>query len=156
MRGRRPKPTWLKIVAGNPGKRPLNDDEPQPIGDLLDPPEWFSDSQKEGWRYAIASAPPGLLKRLDRSVLTVWVGAEALHREASIKVTQFGSVIKAPVTGTPMQSPYMAIMNKQAMIMLKSSAELGFSPSSRSRVKVGSSNSSKPGNGFGGLKELPD
>ena len=30
MRGRRPKPTRLKLLTGNPGKRPLNDDEPQP------------------------------------------------------------------------------------------------------------------------------
>ena len=30
MRGRRPKPTRLKMLTGNPGKRPLNDDEPRP------------------------------------------------------------------------------------------------------------------------------
>jgi len=28
--GRRPTPTALKILRGNPGKRPLNQDEPQP------------------------------------------------------------------------------------------------------------------------------
>lgn len=33
MRGRRRKPTHLKIVAGNPGKRPLNLNEPDPVGD---------------------------------------------------------------------------------------------------------------------------
>jgi hypothetical protein len=27
MRGRRPKPTQLKMLIGNPGNRPLNDDE---------------------------------------------------------------------------------------------------------------------------------
>jgi hypothetical protein len=30
MRGRKPKPTRLKLVAGNPGKRPLNPREPTP------------------------------------------------------------------------------------------------------------------------------
>jgi hypothetical protein len=30
MRGRRPKPTRLKMLTGNPGKRPLNNDEPRP------------------------------------------------------------------------------------------------------------------------------
>ncbi len=30
MAGRRPKPTHLKVVTGNPGKRKLNDKEPQP------------------------------------------------------------------------------------------------------------------------------
>ncbi|MDC9743941.1 phage terminase small subunit P27 family, partial [Proteus mirabilis] len=28
MAGRRPKPTHLKVVTGNPGKRKLNDKEP--------------------------------------------------------------------------------------------------------------------------------
>jgi len=30
MPGRKPKPTMLKLLQGNPGKRPLNEDEPQP------------------------------------------------------------------------------------------------------------------------------
>ena len=29
-RGRKPKPTALKVLEGNPGKRPLNDREPVP------------------------------------------------------------------------------------------------------------------------------
>jgi hypothetical protein len=28
--GRRPKPTRLKLITGNPGKRPLNRNEPNP------------------------------------------------------------------------------------------------------------------------------
>jgi hypothetical protein len=36
----------------------------------------------------------------------------------------------------PLQSPYLAILNKQAQIMLKAGAELGFSPASRTRVQV--------------------
>ena len=30
MRGRKPKPTRLKVINGNPGKRPLNLDGPIP------------------------------------------------------------------------------------------------------------------------------
>src|SRR2546430_8262758 len=30
MRGRRPKPTRIKALTGNPGKRPLNPHEPRP------------------------------------------------------------------------------------------------------------------------------
>ena len=29
-RGRKPKPTALKVLEGNPGKRPLNENEPIP------------------------------------------------------------------------------------------------------------------------------
>jgi P27 family predicted phage terminase small subunit len=141
-------------VSGNPGKRPLNVDEPQPVGDLIEPPEWMSESQKDGWRYAIENAPQGLLKKLDRGVFQVWVIAEDAHREAAIKVAQYGQVIKAPITGTPMQSPYMAIQNKQAQVMMKAASELGFSPTSRSRVKLSKSDSKA--NRFADLQEIPD
>ena len=40
MRGRRPKPTRLKMLTGNPGKRPLNHDEPRPEAAIPEcPPE---------------------------------------------------------------------------------------------------------------------
>jgi P27 family predicted phage terminase small subunit len=136
MRGRRPKPTALKKLEGNPGKRPLNEHEPKPEGDLYAAPQWMSESQRVGWGYAITHAPYGLLKHLDRSILAIWVVAEDLHREASEKISQYGLLTKSPNAGLPLQSPYLAILNKQAQIMLKAGAELGFSPSSRSRVQV--------------------
>lgn len=153
MRGRKPKPTWLKVVAGNPGRRPLNSSEPIPAGELADPPEWLTSAQKDGWRYAIEHAPPGLLRRLDRSVLAVWVVAEDLHRDAAEKIAKYGAVIKAPHTGVPIQSPYVAILNKQAALMMKAAAEMGFTPSARSRVNVEKPN---PTNPFHEIKELGD
>jgi hypothetical protein len=37
MAGRRPKPTHLKVVTGNPGKRKLNDKEPTPAKEIPSP-----------------------------------------------------------------------------------------------------------------------
>lgn len=154
MRGRKPKPSYLKVIEGNPGKRPLNDDEPEPEGDLSDAPDWFNDEQRARWQYAIACAPQGLLKRLDRSVLTVYVVAEVVHRDAAEKIARYGSVIKTK-SGVAMQSPFVGIMNKQAAIMLKAAAEMGFTPSSRSRVQV-KGGGPRRGNRFEGLRELGD
>ena len=44
--GRRPKPTARKALAGNPGKRALNKDEPvfTPIKGV-EPPEWFAEEE---------------------------------------------------------------------------------------------------------------
>jgi P27 family predicted phage terminase small subunit len=136
MRGRKPTPTHLKRLNGNPSKRPLNESEPVPEGDLYAAPKWMSDSQREGWAYAISNAPYGLLKKLDSSILAIWVVAEDLHREAVEKVNQYGLLTKSPNAGLPLQSPYLAILNKQAQIMLKAAGELGFTPSSRSRVQI--------------------
>lgn len=136
VRGRPPKPTLIKQMQGNPGKRRLNRHEPVPDGDLYGAPTWLTNTQREAWAFAITHAPSGLLKQLDRSILTIWVVAEDMHREAAEKVAQFGLLTKSPNAGLPLQSPYLAILNKQAQIMLKAAAELGFSPASRSRVQI--------------------
>lgn len=136
MRGRKPVPSYLKLLRGNPGKRPLNENEPVPAGDLSDAPDWMTESQKTGWNYAIDNAPRGLLKKLDRSVLAAWVVAEDLHRRASEQIEKFGILTKAPNTGLPIQSPYLPVVNKQAQIMLKAAEQLGFTPASRTRIQV--------------------
>lgn len=130
------KPTALKVIEGNPGRRAVNKKEPKPRGNLYDPPSWLTDEQRTGWEYAIASAPFGLLKRIDRSALTAWVIAEDLHRQAAQKLNTGALLIKT-TNGNLIQSPYLAIVNRQAMIMLKAAAEMGFTPASRSRVESG-------------------
>jgi phage terminase small subunit len=42
-------------------------------------------------------------------------------------------MIKSP-TGFPIQSPYLAIANRQAEIMMRIASEFGFTPASRSRI----------------------
>ncbi len=49
MAGRRPKPTHLKVVTGNPGKRKLNDKEPSPAREIPSPPEHLTDWGKVAW-----------------------------------------------------------------------------------------------------------
>ncbi|MFW8566163.1 phage terminase small subunit P27 family [Orrella sp. 11846] len=136
MRGRKPKPTALKIIADNPGKRPLNINEPQlPLSDLVTP-DWLTDDQKLVWQDAVESCPPGLVTTVDEKVLAIWVVACDLHRQAAERVAQMGMIVKSPVKGDPMQNPWLAIVNRQAQIMMKAAAELGFTPSSRSRVTL--------------------
>lgn len=146
----------MRVLDGNAGKRPVNEHEPIPPGKLEErpPPDGLNDAQKTIWRQAIKSAPPGMLRHLDESCLFVWVVARERHADASKKVAELGSLLKGK-TGTPYQNPYLAIMNKQAAILLKAAAELGFTPSSRSRVKI---EPQKPGEGdpFSDLKQLAD
>jgi P27 family predicted phage terminase small subunit len=130
-----PVPTYLKLLNGNPGKRPINQDEPQPKGNLSDAPDWLSDGQKEIWEYAIQNAPVGLLKMLDQSILEAWVVAKSMHQYANTKVQKHGQLVKTP-NGNWIQNPYLSILNKQAIIMMKAVNEMGFSPASRTRVKV--------------------
>lgn len=47
MAGRKPKPTALKKLEGNPGKRKLNTKEPIPAKGMLNCPEWLLPEAKE-------------------------------------------------------------------------------------------------------------
>jgi len=137
MPGRHPTPTALKVIRGNPGKRPLNKREPKPVGDLTDAPAHFDEELREVWQYAIDNAPRGLLKKIDSGVLETWCTAHVLHRRAVAEVRKLGMLVKAPNTGLPIQSPYLPIVNKQAFIMLRAVDHLGFSPASRTRIMLG-------------------
>jgi len=110
--------------------------EPQPVGDLTeaDAPSWVTDSQRAGWNYAIQHAPLGLLKRLDKSILVIWVCAEDLHRRAVQEVARLGMLLKSPNTGEPIQSPYIGIASRQATMMMQAAAALGFSPAARPQI----------------------
>jgi P27 family predicted phage terminase small subunit len=135
--GRNPTPTHLKLLRGNPGHRPINKQEPKPVGDLKDAPAYFDDELRQVWEYAIAHAPPGLLKKIDSSVLETWCMAHVLHRRAVAEVRKFGMLVKPPNSQVPVQSPYLPIVNKQAFIMLRAIDHLGFSPASRTRIMTG-------------------
>lgn len=134
MRGRKPVPTVLTKLHGNPGDRPLPKGIPEPTGALTDVPEWMTPGQVANWRYAIENSPPGLLKLIDRGVLIAWVVAEDIHRQACIEQAKIQLVVKMADNPMPMQSPYLPIINRQALIMMRAASELGFSPTARPRI----------------------
>lgn len=132
---RRNKPTLLRLVEGRRDRRSLHQQqrEPVPDGNLAEAPDWLSDEQRAGWDYVIANAPLGLLKRLDRTMLTAWVVAEALHKEATIKLRNSPMLLKT-TQGAVVQSPLIGIINRQAVLMKAMAVELGFSPAARTRI----------------------
>jgi P27 family predicted phage terminase small subunit len=151
LRGRKPKATILKLISGNPGNRALNLDEPVPEGDLVSPPDWFTPRQRILWDQVIRDAPEGLLRRLDSSMLELFVVAKSLHEEASMKIAQVGTLIKDSMTGRPIRNPYLVVLHQQSQVMCKCVSEMGFSPSSRSRVHV---KGKKKQSAFSKLREL--
>jgi P27 family predicted phage terminase small subunit len=123
-------------MRGNPGRRPLNAREPLPVGDLKDAPQHFGDELRAVWAYAIQYAPAGLLKMLDAAVLETWCCALVTYRHAMAELRASGSMTVEGSRG-PMPSPYIAIANKQALLMLRTVEHLGFSPATRTRISIG-------------------
>jgi P27 family predicted phage terminase small subunit len=154
MRGRKPLPTHLKLVTGNPGRRPLELNEPRPQPALPTVPEHLSDEAKVEWgRLAHELHELGILTRIDRASLAAYCQAYADWAEAEANLRRYGKMITSPkrtvtrrrrdgseVTetsgGYPMQSPFLAMRNKALELMHKFAIEFGMSPSSRSRVSV--------------------
>lgn len=139
-RGRRPKPSRLKYLTGNPGKRPLNANEPMPEAAIPQcPPELGPAARREWERLVGDLAKLSMLTNLDRAALAAYCGAYALWADATEQIQKYGAMIKSP-TGYPVQSPYIAIANRQAEIMMRIASEFGFTPASRSRIALPSPN----------------
>ena len=136
MRGRRPKPTRLKVLTGNPGKRPLNASEPKPDVAVPECPVELGPPARQEWDRMVGElAPLRLLTHLDRAALAAYCGAFALWAEATQAIQKYGAMVKSP-TGYPIQSPYVSIANRQAEIMMRIASEFGLTPASRSRIST--------------------
>lgn len=133
MSGPRPQPTHLRVLHGNPSKLPAPIDEPLGVGVLWAPPEWFDDEQRGQWAYAIENAPAGLLTATDREILVVWVVASIEHARAAQEVRKLGQIVKTK-EGNAIQNPFLPVVNRQALIMMRAGGEMGFSPASRASI----------------------
>ena len=139
MRGRKPLPSNVVRLRGNPGKRRLNDAEPRPSPRVPTCPACLEGEARKEWQRVVAElAELGLLTRLDRGLLAAYCQAHALWVEAVSSIQRYGTMVKSP-NGFPMQSPYVAVANKQVEIMVRIAAEFGMTPSSRTRIRIGES-----------------
>jgi P27 family predicted phage terminase small subunit len=126
----------MKVLTGNPGKRPLNFTEPNPATTVPEcPPELGPVAHREWDRLVGELASLRLLTNLDRAALAAYCGSYALWAEAMEAIQKFGTMVKSP-SGYPIQSPYVAIANRQAEIMMRIASEFGFTPASRSRIST--------------------
>lgn len=138
MAGRKPKPTSLKRLEGNRGKRPLNISEPKFSGTPLRPEHLDETARKEWDRISVELTSAGLLTSVDRAALSAYCAAWSRWVNAEENIQKFGAVIKSPKSGFPIANPFVGIANTSLTLMHKFLIEFGMTPSSRSRISVGS------------------
>lgn len=144
MRGRKPKPTALKLLEGNPGKRPINGREPRPPNAKPTCPSHLSPTAKAEWkRLADALNQIGLLTQVDRAALAAYCQAYGRWVEAEKKLAETPTILKMP-SGYIQVSPWLTISNKQLDLMARYMTELGLTPSSRSRLAIQMPSGPKP------------
>jgi P27 family predicted phage terminase small subunit len=136
-RGPRPEPTALKLLKGNPGKRPLNAREPKPALARPDPPPHLDDEGRREWDRLIEELEVhGLITKLDRAAFAGYCLAWSRWVDAEVKLREFGAVLKSPTKGFPILSPYFTIANIAMKQMHAFLCEFGMSPASRTRIET--------------------
>jgi P27 family predicted phage terminase small subunit len=158
MQGRKPTPTALKLIQGNPGRRPLNLDEFRPdVAIPRCPGHLQGEGRKEWKRISAELAKYGLMSEVDRAALTFYcinwarhVEAEEMIKKAAKAAGGSGLFVKTP-NGYPVQSPWLAVSNKAMGLCKAFLAEFGMSPAARTRVT-----SSTPQLGLPSLENAQD
>jgi P27 family predicted phage terminase small subunit len=136
MAGRKPKPTALKKLEGNPGKRPLNDREPEFRRDVPYCPRHLSVVAKREWHRIVRELyAAGLLTVADRAALAAYCQLYARWVQAEQKLAG-GSLTITTDKGFVLQNPLVGICNTALDGMRKYLIEFGMTPSSRSRLHV--------------------
>src|SRR5688572_7318876 len=110
MPGRKPQPTALKLLKGNPGKRPLNADEPQVEPAQPDPPAWITGPARAQWRRIAPQLEKArILTHVDRDSLAAYCDALAMWAQARKIVDDEGLTTTGP-NGALVKRPEVAIV----------------------------------------------
>lgn len=139
MAGRKPKPTAVKKLEGNPGKRKLNTKEPMPGNGMPDCPKWLLPEAKEEWnRLCEKLNQMGVLTDIDRTAFAAYCQSYARWKEAQEHINSEGATYETE-NGMQRPNPYVAICNTEQRLMMSAASEFGLTPSARSRIMAAAS-----------------
>lgn len=134
QRGRKPKPTAVKVLEGNPGKRSLNTEELKPEKKAPRCPSWLEEEAKKEWkRMSKQLEHLGILTEIDMAAFAGYCQAYARWKEAEEYISRQGTVVETP-SGYLQQVPQVSIAQTYLKIMNRFCEQFGLTPSARSRV----------------------
>jgi P27 family predicted phage terminase small subunit len=152
-RGPPPKPTMLKLVAGNPGGRPLNMHEPIPPAGEPTPPDWIDDRARAVWAQVVPRLSSiGLARTIDWPMLARYCQLLVMWADATAFIAKNGPTYpqRAPgKDGKPGRVIGSKLWPEQTMIprlnreLLALEGQFGIGPAARSRIQVHTEKTSK-------------
>lgn len=139
MRGRKPLPSNVHVLNGNPGKRPLKDTvEEKFSSEVPEPPTVLEGEALAEWNRVVPQLQEaGILKKIDRTALATYCLCFARWLDAEQKVKEMGCFART-ATGYTVINPYFKIIEKSIEQMKSLMSEFGMTPSSRVRIRPGS------------------
>lgn len=135
MAGRKPKPTQLKIMEGNPGRRPLNENEPLPkkLEMLPAPQDWLLPESIDEWnRIGQELIDIGVLTVADISTFAAY--CQCWGRYLQMQKWMSENDIVQVFEKYSQQAPQVGIAKAMLDKIRQYGAEFGLSPASRVRL----------------------
>jgi P27 family predicted phage terminase small subunit len=136
--GHNRKPSKLKAVQGNPGKRKPNRREPRPRAGMPEMPTDLKGVARQEWnRLTPVLEKMGVLTTADGPALAAYCKLHALALQASAAVEKYGIVIaKVDEVGvsTLKKNPAVSIFNECSRLIRAFMQEFGLTPASRTKV----------------------
>ena len=141
-RGPPPKPTSVKRWEGNPGKRPINEREPQPTTGTPRCPSWLRKEAKAVWRRMVPELRRmKVLTTADGEALASFCQAYVRWQEAEEFLAKHGPVYavrdERGQVRYMQQFPQVSIARHLLLILKAFYQEFGMTPSARTRIEVG-------------------
>lgn len=159
-RGPKPKPTALKILEGNPGRRELNDLEPACDLPPVKPHTVGADEIASAeWDRIIAAMPPQVYTALDTGMLANYALAWSMLVRAQMSLDSDGLLInifdRNPETNEQYCvgvkiNPAARVWKAASATLIQCADRLGLSPGVRSRLQL-PTRDEKPKSKFAGL-----
>jgi P27 family predicted phage terminase small subunit len=136
MPGPPPEPARLRLLKGNPGKRPVRSPpEPARADERPEPPRHLQGYAREAW---LELAPElhrlNLLTTLDLGPFSVYCAAYATWRQAEEALAREGTLTIANAEGHQRVHPLVRISSQAMNDMLRFGAAFGLTPSGRLRL----------------------
>lgn len=156
-RGPVQRPTVLRVLEGNPGKRPIRPHVQMQAKEIPDPPVFLSPRALEEWnRLAPGLFALKLLTDADVGVFSAYCQAYGRWQDAETKLLEmrekdpqtFGMLIKSS-KGNPIANPLVYIASAAMRDAHRMALEFGMTPSARSRIDA--EGQAKPTSKWAGL-----
>ncbi|MFA9488958.1 MULTISPECIES: phage terminase small subunit P27 family [unclassified Mannheimia] len=135
-RGRKPIPTKVKERRGNPGKRKLNQDEPEfsPFNEHSPPPPQLNEDGQRMWAFLLKELlPQGVLFQTDLEVVANYCIAYQNRNSACKDIDKYGTFVENSNGGLS-KNPAFTVLNEALKQMTTFGSLLGLDPSSRQRL----------------------
>ena len=144
--GRRPKPTAIKILEGNPGKRKIVADDLQPEVGIPEKPKYMPFAAQREWDFITPILLElGVLTLVDSKSIAAYCVCYARWEEADRKITEFGPLFQVTyqdnegntIVGDLKENPACKIADRCLARMKSYLTEFGLTPASRAKLKIG-------------------